>query len=115
MPRVSVLMSAYNSDKYIAESIESILNQTFKDFEFVIINDGSTDKSREILEKFAKEDTRFKVINKEHGGVSSARNIGIEKSEGEYIQFVDGDDWIEPNCLEECFNKINEKNVDFVF
>lgn len=91
--KISVLMSAYNSEKYIAEAIESILNQTFKDFEFIIINDGSTDKTPKIIEKYAKSDKRIKFIdNEKNAGIVAALNQGLNFCRGEYIARMDSDD-----------------------
>lgn len=92
-PRVSVLMSAYNSEKYIAEAIESVLNQTFTDFEFIIINDGSTDKTPEIISEHAKQDKRIKFIDlKKNSGLIAALNKGLDLCQGEYIARMDSDD-----------------------
>lgn len=92
-PKISVLMSAYNSEKYIAEAIESILNQTFKDFEFIIINDGSTDKTAEIIEKYAKKDVRIRFVNNtKNQGIIAALNPGFAMCRGEYIARMDSDD-----------------------
>lgn len=93
VPYISVLMSAYNSEKYIAEAIESILNQTFTDFEFVIINDGSTDHTPEIIAEYARRDKRIKFINnKKNAGIISALNQGLEFCHGKYIARMDSDD-----------------------
>ena len=92
-PKISVLMPAYNSEKYIAEAIESILNQTFKDFEFIIVNDGSTDKTAEIIEKYAKKDARIRFINNtKNQGIIAALNPGFAMCRGEYIARMDSDD-----------------------
>ena len=93
MPKVSVLMPAYNSEKYIAEAIESILNQTFSDFEFIIINDGSTDKTAEIVNGYARADKRIKFINnKKNQGLIAVLNQGLDLCRGEYIARMDSDD-----------------------
>ena len=93
MPKVSVLMPAYNSEKYIAEAIESILNQTFSDFEFIIINDGSTDKTAEIVDGYAQADKRIKFINnKKNQGLIAVLNQGLDLCRGEYIARMDSDD-----------------------
>ena len=100
-PKVSVLMCAYNSEKYVAEAIESILNQTFKDFEFIIINDGSTDKTAEIVAEYAKRDKRIKFINnKQNAGLIAALNQGLEFCHGEYIARMDSDDISLPTRFE---------------
>lgn len=99
-PKVSVLMPAYNSEKYIAEAIESILNQTFKDFEFIIINDGSKDNTAKIVKSFAKQDKRIKFIdNKKNQGVAKTRNQLLNLASGEYIAYQDSDDISLPQRL----------------
>ena len=93
MPKVSVLMPAYNSEKYIAEAIETILNQTFSDFEFIIINDGSTDKTAEIVNGYARADKRIKFINNnKNQGLIAVLNQGLDLCRGEYIARMDSDD-----------------------
>jgi glycosyltransferase involved in cell wall biosynthesis len=96
-PTISIIVPVYNVEPYLGKCLESIMEQTFKDFEVILINDGSTDKSGVICNEFALRDKRFKVLNKENGGLSSARNAGLKIAQGEYISFVDGDDWIEKN------------------
>ncbi|MFY4818025.1 glycosyltransferase family 2 protein [Aliarcobacter butzleri] len=91
-PMVSVIMPVYNAEKYLDEAIESILNQTYKDFEFIIINDGSTDKSLEIIEKYKQQDERIVLISRENKGLIASLNEGIEKSRGKYIARMDADD-----------------------
>lgn len=97
---VSIIIPVYNVEKYLAQCIESILAQTYTDFELILINDGSTDKSGEICENYAKKDSRVLVVHKKNGGVSSARNIGIEHATGKWINFIDSDDWISPDYFE---------------
>ena len=92
---ISVIIPVYNCEKYIKKCIESILNQTYKDLEVIVIDDGSKDSSLNICNKLMKEDYRLTVIHQENQGVSSARNKGLENAQGEYIVFVDGDDWVE--------------------
>lgn len=109
MAKISVIMPVYNKEKYLNKSINSILKQTFNDFELIIINDGSTDKSLDICNEFSKEDKRIKIISLQNLGVSSARNIGLDKAIGEYIQFIDCDDYIDTNM----FNELNKLIEDF--
>lgn len=97
-PKISIIVPLYNKERYVSKSIQSILDQTFKDFEILVINDGSTDESRTIVSKIADE--RIRIFDKENGGVSSARNKGIELARAEWIFFLDGDDTMRPNCLE---------------
>ena len=103
MPVFSVIIPVYKVEKYISRCIESVLKQSFSDFELLLVNDGSPDKSGIICDEYAKKDQRIKVFHKENGGVSSARNIGIKNACGKYIVFIDSDDEVERNYLE-CMN-----------
>ncbi len=114
MPKVSVIIPVYNVEKYLAKCLDSVINQTLKDIEIICINDGSTDGSAKILEEYAKKDDRIKVINQENGGLSNARNSGLDIASGKYCYFLDSDDWIELNTLEKLVNVINENDVDAV-
>ena len=96
MPKISVIVPVYKAEKYVGECIESILSQTYTDFELLLVDDGSPDKSGEICDYYAGKDPRIIVYHKENGGVSSARNYGIEHAVGEWICFVDSDDTILP-------------------
>lgn len=100
MPKVSVIVPVYNAEKYLQECVDSILNQTIKDIEVILVDDGSTDTSPVICDRYAEQDSRVKVIHKPNGRASSARNAGIRAAVGEYIAFVDSDDWISPNMYE---------------
>lgn len=111
-PIISVIIPVYKCEKYLSECIESVLNQTFKDFELILVNDGSPDNSPQICDDYAQRDTRIKVIHKENGGVSSARNEGIKQACGEYITFIDSDDYIDKDFLQYAFYIIKESNVD---
>ena len=93
-PVLSIIVPVYNVEKYLARCIDSILAQTFTDFELILVDDGSTDNSGEICDEYAGKDPRIIVIHKENGGVSSARNHGLDIARGEYITFVDSDDQI---------------------
>jgi len=108
MPKVSVTMTVYNGQKYLQEALESILNQTFKDFEFIIVNDGSTDKTGEILASY--KDPRIKVINQQHLGMAQGRNKGVEASRGDYIAIMDADDMALPERLEVLVNFLDHHN-----
>lgn len=99
-PKVSIIMPVYNGDKFLKEAVESILSQTFKDFEFIIINDGSTDNSLSIIKEYANRDSRVKIIDQKNQGVSTSRNNGIKNSVGEYIAFIDSDDLWDKEKLE---------------
>ena len=98
-PRISVIVPVYNVEKYLPRCIDSILAQTFTDFELLLIDDGSSDNSGKICDKYARKDKRIRVFHKENGGVSSARNIGLDKAKGEWITFVDSDDYVGKNWL----------------
>lgn len=110
---ISIIIPVYNIEKYIEKAIVSVLNQTCRDFELLLINDGSTDSSYEICKKWEEKDNRIKVISKENGGVSSARNLGMELAKGEYLFFLDGDDWIREDCLEKLLSHMTP-DVDLV-
>lgn len=114
MPRLSIIVPIYNVEKYLSRCIESILNQTFKDFELILVNDGSTDNCKEICEKYKRMDSRIIVANKKNGGLSSARNLGIDISKGDYIGFVDSDDFIDVHMYEILLNTINAYDSDIV-
>ena len=114
MPKVSVIIPVYNTEKYLRKCLDSVVNQTLKDIEIICVNDGSPDNSLAILEEYAQNDNRIKIINKSNGGLSSARNAGLEISQGEFIGFVDSDDWIEPETYELAFNAMNDYNPDLV-
>ena len=96
---LSIVVPVYNVEKYLANCIESIIKQTYKTFELILVNDGSTDSSLNICEEYLRKDDRIKIINKENGGLSSARNAGIDIAKGTYIGFVDSDDWIDNNMF----------------
>lgn len=99
MPKVSVIIPVYNAEKYLRKCLDSVLNQAFEDFEVLLINDGSTDKSGEICDEYALKDKRIRVFHKENGGVSSARNLGLDNAKGEWITFVDSDDRVQKSYL----------------
>ena len=113
-PKVSVIIPVYNTEKYLEECLNSVENQTLKDIEIICVNDGSTDKSLEILNNHANKDSRIKVISQENGGVSHARNTGIENSRGDYIAFIDSDDLIVPHAYETMYYNALRYNVDMV-
>ena len=113
-PCVSIVVPVYNVEKYISTCIESILNQSLNNFELILVNDGSTDNSGKICDNYAMKDNRIKVIHKTNGGVSSARNVGIDISNGEYIGFVDPDDDIDKDMYKTMFNYTFDKSVDIV-
>lgn len=110
--RVSIIIPVYNVEKYIGDCIESILNQTYYNWELLLLDDESSDKSVEICEKYAERDGRIRVFHNKHAGVSVMRNKGIEFAKGEYISFVDSDDQIETNFIEKAITNCLEKNID---
>lgn len=112
--KVSIIMPVYNKIKYLEKTIQSILNQTYKDFELIIVDDGSTDGSEKLCDKFSECDSRIKVIHIKNNGVSNARNIGIENSTGEYIQFIDADDYIDSNMLEDLIDICEKYTPDII-
>ena len=114
MPKVSIIVPVYNAEKVLRRCLDSILNQSYKDFELIVINDGSKDKSIKIINEYKEKDNRVKVIDNKNNGVSETRNIGIKASVGEYIQFIDSDDYIEPYMIEETLIKIEENKADSI-
>ena len=108
--KVSVIIPVYNTEKFLSACLDSIIQQTETDFEVILIDDGSTDKSNDICDKYVMEDNRFRVIHKENGGVSSARNCGIEKMRGDYFCFVDSDDTICPDYLSTLLDNIQKNS-----
>lgn len=111
----SVVMPVYNVEKYLHESIESVLNQTFKDFELIIVNDGSSDESLNIAKQFKEKDSRILILNQKNAGLSAARNAGIKRAKGQYIYFLDSDDYLKNDFLEKMFNIFTTKKVDTIF
>ena len=115
VPKVSVIMPVYNTEQYVNEALMSIINQTLKDIEIVVINDGSTDNSLQVLTDIAEKDNRIQIYSQANQGQSVARNVGISKAKGEYIYFMDSDDLLDLEALECCYNKCVTENLDFVF
>lgn len=113
-PKISVIVPIYNSEKYLNKCIDSVLNQTFTDFELLLIDDGSTDRSGEICDKYEEEDCRIKVFHKKNGGVASARQLGVDNMAGEYSIQFDSDDWVEPDMLERMYSKALAERSDIV-
>lgn len=111
MPKISIIVPIYKVEKYLSRCVDSILNQTFTDFECILVDDGSPDNCPEICDEYAKRDKRIRVIHKQNGGLSDARNAGIDIAQGEYFGFVDSDDWIHPQMYEILYNSIARKNV----
>ncbi len=114
LPLISVIIPVYNAEKTIAKCIDSVIAQTYQEFEILLIDDGSTDAGGEICKRYAESDNRVRYIKKDNGGVSSARNKGIDKAKGEYITFIDSDDWFETDTLETLIVNANKYNADLV-
>lgn len=111
---ISIILPVYNSEKTIGKVLESVINQTFKNWELLVIDDGSTDYTYAICKKYSCQDKRIKVLQKTNGGVSSARQMGIENAVGTYSMHVDSDDWFECNMLQAMYEKITCDNSDIV-
>ena len=108
MPKVSIIVPVYNAEKYLQECVESVLCQTLSDIELILVDDGSTDSSPTLCDQYAAQDRRVKVIHKPNGRAASARNAGLRAASGEYVAFVDADDWISPDMYE----KMLQTNAD---
>lgn len=114
MPDISIIVPVYNVELYLAECVESLINQTYKDIEIILIDDGSTDTSGQICDEYGKKDDRIKVYHIKNSGPSVARNYGLEKSLGSYVMFVDSDDWIKQDTLKKCYELIKVNDSDIV-
>ena len=112
--KVSIIVPVYNSEKTILRCLDSILNQTYKNIEIIIVDDGSTDNSYNLIKSRLNNDHRIKLIKKENTGVSDSRNNGLEITTGEYVTFIDSDDWIELNLIEKMVEVLEKENVDIV-
>lgn len=114
MIKVSVIVPVYNAEEVLPNCIESVLNQSYKNLELILINDGSVDRSIDIIRKYESQDNRVRVIDNENNGVSETRNIGVRKSVGEYIQFVDSDDFVELDMIEKTIKLMEDNSADIV-
>lgn len=115
MKKISIIVPIYNTEKYLQRCIESLINQTYQNLEIILVNDGSTDNSEKICAKYKKTDNRIKVFSKVNGGQSSARNLALENITGDYIGFVDSDDWIALDTYEYLMNIIEKNSADIAF
>ena len=113
-PLISIIVPIYNVEKYLSRCINSVLSQTFPDFELLLIDDGSTDKSGYICDGYAQKDSRIKVFHIENGGVSAARNYGLDNARGEWITFVDADDWIDKDMYYKLYNIWKIKSISLL-
>ena len=111
---LSVIIPVYKVEKYISKCIESVIDQTYKNLEIIIVDDGSPDNSGEICEKYARKDSRIQVIHQENQGLSGARNRGLDRATGDYITFVDSDDWIHPNMYEIMMKQFGDSQIEIV-
>jgi len=114
MTKVSIIIPVYNVEKYLEECLESVVNQTLREIEIIAINDGSTDSSLSILEKYELRYNNFKIINQDNKGISAARNAGLRACSGKYIYFLDSDDFIDINAMEYCYKEAEKYNLDIL-
>ncbi|MDD6229287.1 MAG: glycosyltransferase [Lactimicrobium massiliense] len=114
MPKVSIVIPIYNVEKYLAQCLDSVCNQTLKDIEIICVNDGSTDHSPDIIREYMKKDSRIKMIDKANSGYGISMNMGFDKAEGEYIGIVESDDYADPNMFEDLYHKAKNDNLDVV-
>ena len=112
-PKISIIIPSYNEEKNISRCLDSVMNQTFSDFEVLCVDDGSNDKTYDIIKKYSEKDSRIIPMKNPNKGVSSARNFGIENANGDYIGFVDSDDFIQPQMYEFLYKAVTENNCDF--
>ena len=115
MPKISIIAPVYCMEQYLEKFLQSIKQQTFQDYEVILVDDGSTDRSPSILDQYAEKESRAFVIHKENGGVSSARNVGLDNAKGEYIYIVDSDDWLETTALETLWGEVERTKADVVY
>ena len=115
IPMISLIIPIYNCEKYLAKCLNSIQQQTFPDFEVILVNDGSTDRSEEICREYVQKDSRFRLISGPNHGAAGARNIGLKAAEGAYIAFTDSDDWLEPDYLEYLYTGLMRSKADIFY
>lgn len=115
MPKVSVIIPVYNIEKYLQECLDSVVNQTLKDIQIILIDDGSTDRSGEICQNYAEKYSFIEYYYKENGGSASARNLGLEYANGEYIGFIDSDDWVEKDMYQKLYDTAKNEDADIIF
>ena len=115
MPKISIIVPVYNVEQYINRCIDSLLGQTLKDIEIILVDDGSPDQCPQICDEYARKDSRIKVIHKKNNGLGYARNSGLELATGEYIAFVDSDDYVNINMYEKLYNETINNNFDIVY
>ena len=111
MPEISVIVPVYKAEQYLERCVKSILEQTYQNFELILVDDGSPDNSPSLCDKWAEKDSRVQVLHKENGGASSARNAGLKKASGNWIAFADSDDWLDRTALKTLYDLANQYNV----
>ena len=114
MIKVSIIVPVYNVEEYISKCLDSLVNQTLKEIEIIVVNDGSPDNSQSIIDKYAKKYKNIKSYTKENGGLSDARNYGLKYAKGEYISFIDSDDYVDKTMIEKMYNYAVKNNLDIV-
>lgn len=112
MPTISVIIPAYNVEKYIVRCIESIVNQTYKNLEILFVDDGTPDNSAKICQQYADKDSRITVLHKNNGGLSDARNFAMDRMKGDYVTFIDSDDYVSMYYVENLYNALSKGNAD---
>ena len=113
-PFVSIIIPMYNMEQYISKCLDSVVNQTYKSIEIIVVNDGSSDSSQQIVREYASQHPNLKCVTIPNGGVSNARNVGLDACNGDYVQFVDADDFIDSSMIEELVNLSDNGSVDLV-
>ena len=111
-PFFSIILPIYNVEKYLDRCVESVVNQDFDDYEMILVDDGSTDNCPKICDNYAEKYPFVKVVHKRNGGLSSARNAGLEVASGKYVFWIDSDDWIQPNTFKTIYNALLKNSVD---
>ena len=114
MPKISIIVPVYKTETYLRQCIDSLINQTFQDIEIILVDDGSPDNSPAICDEYAAKDQRIKVIHKQNAGVSEARNSGIDAAKGDFLMFVDSDDWMEIDGCDILYNEYLQTGADTV-
>ena len=114
MPKVSVIVPVYNVEQYLSRCLTSLINQTLEDIEIIVVNDGSTDGSERIIKEYKRNNSKIIAVNKENGGLSSARNFGLYYATGEYVAFLDSDDYVDRNIYKKMYEKAKATNSDYV-
>ncbi len=115
MVKFSIISPVYNTEKYLDDCLQSVINQDLTDWEIILINDGSKDNSLNLLKKYQKQDSRIKIIDKKNEGQGVARNVALKEAKGDYVLYLDSDDWLEPKALSNLYNKFQEDDYDIIF